>query len=68
MRIAARRGRVRRCIALARMSARILYAMWRDGTEFDSEILKRGGAETAAAADRCDRKTERQADLSLQEY
>jgi len=48
MKIVARRGRVRNCVALARMLARILYAMWRDGTEFDSQALRRNV--TAAAA------------------
>jgi transposase len=49
MRIAARRGRARACVALARKLAAILYAMWRDGTEFDSQVLRRSIAETAAA-------------------
>ncbi len=49
MRIAARRGRARACVALARNLAGILYAMWRDGTEFDPEALRRSVAETAAA-------------------
>jgi len=49
MRIAARRGRARACVALARKLAGILYAMWRDGTEFDPEALRRGIAEPAAA-------------------
>ena len=48
MRIAVRRGRARACIALARKLAGILYAMWRDGTEFDSQALRRSVAETAA--------------------
>jgi transposase len=50
MRIAARRGRARACVALARKMAGILYAMWRDGTEFDPEAFRRGVAEAAAAA------------------
>ena len=50
MRIAARRGRARACGALARKLAGILYAMWRDGTEFHPEALRQGAAETAAAA------------------
>jgi transposase len=50
MRIAARRGRARACVALARKMAGILYAMWRDGTEFDPGALGHGVAETAAAA------------------
>ncbi len=49
MRIAARRGRARTCEALARKLAGILYAMWRDGTEFDPEALRHGVAEMAAA-------------------
>ena len=50
MRIAARRGRARACVALARKLAGILYAMWRDGTEFDPQALRRSVAETAVAA------------------
>lgn len=50
MRIAARRGRARACVALARKMAGILYAMWRDGTEFDPEAISHGVAETAAVA------------------
>jgi hypothetical protein len=50
MRIAARRGRERACAALARKQAGILYAMWRDGTEFDPLALKRRDAEVPAAA------------------
>jgi len=50
MRIAARRGRARACVALARKLAGILYAMWRDGTEFDPQAIKRGLAEATAAA------------------
>lgn len=42
MRIAARRGRARACVALARKLAGILYAMWRDGTEFNPQALRRG--------------------------
>ena len=48
MRIAARRGRARACVALARKMAGILYAMWRDGTEFDPGALRQGTAEAAA--------------------
>ena len=50
MRIAARRGRGRACVALARKLAGILYAMWRDGTEFDPQAIKRGVDEAPAAA------------------
>lgn len=49
MRIAARRGRARACVALARKLAGILYAMWRDGTEFDPQALKRDDYAGAAA-------------------
>ena len=47
MRIAARRGRAKTCVALTRKLAGILYAMWRDGTEFDPQAFRRGVAETA---------------------
>lgn len=50
MRIAAERGKARACVALARTLAGILYAMWRDGTEFDPLAIKRGVAEAPAAA------------------
>jgi hypothetical protein len=50
MRIAARRGRARACVALARKLAGILYAMWRDGAEFDPLAINRSVAETTAAA------------------
>jgi hypothetical protein len=50
MRITARRGRARACVALARKLAGILYAMWRDGTEFNPQAIGRGVAESAAAA------------------
>ena len=50
MRIAARRGRARACVALARKLAGILYAMWRDGTEFDPQALGRGDYAAADAA------------------
>jgi hypothetical protein len=50
MRIAARRGRARACVALARKLAGILYAMWRDGTEFDPQAIRRGLTEATAAA------------------
>ena len=50
MRIAARRGKAKACVALARKLAGILYAMWRDGTEFDPlAAIKGGAAETTAA-------------------
>jgi transposase len=50
MRIAGRRGRARACVALARKMAGILYAMWRDGTEFDPDALRRCDGEIAVAA------------------
>ena len=50
MRIAARRGRARACVALARKLAGILYAMWRDGTEFDPQTIRQSVIEPAAAA------------------
>lgn len=40
MRIAARRGRARACVALARKLAGILFALWRDGTEFNPRAFK----------------------------
>jgi transposase len=49
MRIAARRGRARACVALARKMAGILYAMWRDGTEFDLQVVRRSVVEPTAA-------------------
>jgi len=48
MRIAARRGKAKACVALARKLAGILYAMWRDGTEFDPQSLSRDAIEAAA--------------------
>jgi hypothetical protein len=36
-RIAARRGKAAAVVALARKLAGILFALWRDGTEFDPE-------------------------------
>jgi transposase len=50
MRIAARRGRARACVALARKLAGILYAMWRDGTEFDSQAVGHDSNQAAVAA------------------
>lgn len=48
MRIAARRGRARACVALARKLAGILYAMWRDETEFDPQAFRHSDAAAAA--------------------
>lgn len=36
LRVAARRGKKKAAVALARKLARILFAMWRDGSEFDA--------------------------------
>lgn len=36
--------------ALARKLAGILFAMWREGTEFDPETLRHGVTKTVAAA------------------
>ena len=47
MGIAARRGKARACVALARKMAGILYAMWRDGTEFDPQAVRRSVAAAA---------------------
>jgi transposase len=49
MRIAARRGRAKACVALARKLAGILYAMWRDETDFDPHALRCSDASAAAA-------------------
>jgi len=46
-RIAQRRGKAVAAVALARKLAGILYAIWRDGTEFDVRLLR--GADAAAA-------------------
>ena len=48
MRIAARRGRAKACVALARKLAGILYALWRDETEFDPQALRHSDAAAAA--------------------
>jgi transposase len=50
MRIAARRGRARACVALARKLAGILYAIWRDETEFDPQTFRRSDTELAVSA------------------
>ena len=49
MGIAARRGKAKACVALSRKMAGILYAMWRDGTEFDSRTVSRGVKQVAPA-------------------
>jgi transposase len=48
MRIAARRGRARACVALARKLAGILYVLWRDETEFDPRAFKHRDAAAVA--------------------
>lgn len=48
MRIAARRGRARACVALARKMAGILYAMWRDETQFAPQARRRSNDAAAA--------------------
>lgn len=50
MRIAARRGKAKACVALARKMAGILFAMWRDGTEFDSRVVGHENSQGAAVA------------------
>lgn len=47
--IAARRGKKKAVVALARKLARILYAMWRDGSDFDAT---KTNAPVAALAER----------------
>jgi transposase len=42
-RIAQRRGKATAVVALARKLAGIMYAVWRDGTEFDPLLLRPGG-------------------------
>jgi len=48
-RIAMRRGRSIAAVALARRLAGILYAMWRDGTDYDPDRRARGCATPAPA-------------------
>lgn len=48
--LAARRGKRIAAVALARRLARILYAMWRDGTEFDRTAPRTTTAAGALAA------------------
>jgi len=48
-RIAARRGKSRAVVALARRLAGILFALMRDGTVYQSEVLQRSGPRTEAA-------------------
>ena len=48
MRIAAGRGKARASVAPARQIAVILYAMCRDGTEYEPQTLRRDAIEVAA--------------------
>jgi hypothetical protein len=48
-RIAQRRGKPTAVVALARKLAGIMFAVWRDGTEFDPLLLRPGGAPKPAA-------------------
>jgi transposase len=43
-RIAQRRGKATAVVALARKLAGIMFAVWRDDTEFDPQLLRPGGA------------------------
>jgi transposase len=45
-RIAQRRGKATAVVALARKLAGIMFAVWRDGTEFDPQLLRPRGAPT----------------------
>lgn len=49
-RIAARRGRRIAAVALARRLAGILYAMWRDGTDYQPLVVRATTQETAMAS------------------
>jgi transposase len=46
-RIAQRRGKATAVVALARKLAGIMFAVWRDGTEFDPLLLRSGGGAAA---------------------
>jgi transposase len=48
-RVAARRGKRVAVVALARKLAGILYAMWRDGTEFDPRRMQVGSVAATAS-------------------
>ena len=48
--IARRRGNKIAIVALARRLARILYAMWRDGTDYQSQTIRRHQTQTPVAA------------------
>jgi transposase len=47
-RIAQRRGKSTAVVALARKLAGIMFAVWRDGTEFDPQLLRARGAPPAS--------------------
>jgi transposase len=49
-RIAQRRGKATAVVALARKLAGIMFAVWRDGTEFDPRLLRPGGAPASTGA------------------
>jgi transposase len=49
-RIAARRGRRIAAVALARRLAGILYAMWRDGTDYQPQVVRTTTQDTAMAS------------------
>jgi transposase len=49
-RIAQRRGKATAIVALARKLAGIMFAVWRDGTKFDPQLLRPGGAPMRPAA------------------
>jgi transposase len=49
-RIAQRRGKSTAVIALAHKLAGIMFAVWRDGTQFDPLLLRSGGATAPPAA------------------
>ena len=49
-RIATRRGRRIAAVALARRLAGILYAMWRDGTDYQPQVVRARTQETAMAS------------------
>jgi transposase len=46
-RVAQRRGKATAVVALARKLAGIMFAVWRDGTEFDPQLLRPRGAPAA---------------------
>jgi transposase len=50
IRIAGRRGKRVAAVALARKLAGILYAIWRDGTAYDSQLLRPSGTNSTELA------------------